>query len=141
VIVLDTSVLSLAFRRRERAGSEPMLVKELRRMISEDWPLAVPGIVVQELLSGVRTRKEFRKPQTHLRGFPALLANEQDHLRAAEIANVCRATDVSCSAIDALIAAQTMAAAGQLFTTDRDFELMAPCCGLQLLAVDDPASA
>jgi len=141
VIVLDTCVLSLAFRRRQKVGDEPTRVKTLRRMIFEDWPLGVPGIVLQELLSGVRTKREFLALQTHLQGFPILLADENHHLRAAEIANACRAMGVACSTIDALIAAQTIAAAGQLFTTDRDFELVAPCCGLQLLAVDDPARA
>jgi len=54
VIVLDTSALSVVFRRSrpdETAVPAPALV--LKRLIAEDVPMAVPGIVLQELLSGV----------------------------------------------------------------------------------------
>src|SRR5207244_1626543 len=53
VILVDTSVWSLTFRRRSRPTIPPVaaLVHEL---ILDDAPLVVPGIVLQELLSGVR---------------------------------------------------------------------------------------
>lgn len=137
MIILDTSVLSLALRRRVVGDAEQAPAVMLRRMIDNDWPLAVPGIVLQELLSGVRTKRQFRTIRGHLEGFRILLAAENDHLQAADISNACRTAGISCSTVDALIAAQTIAADGQLFTTDKDFKKMTPCCGLELIPLDD----
>ncbi len=135
VIVLDTSILSLAFRRRPPDEGTPPQVAALRKLIADDVPLAVPGIVLQELLSGVRSREQFRKLQKAMTGFPLLLASEAHHVRAAEINNACRHRGVACSAIDALIAALTIKSGGRLFTTDGDFQRIATHCNLKLVAL------
>ncbi len=132
MIVLDTSVLSLAFRRRRRGAGDPPTVAALRKLIADDVPLAVPGIVLQELLSGVRDREQFRRLRASRAGFPVILAQEAHHVRAARINNACRSHGVVCSAIDALIAAVTIESDGSLFTTDLDFQRIAPHCGLKL---------
>jgi hypothetical protein len=134
MIVLDTSVLSLAFRRRSLPG-EVSEVRQLRRLVQEDAPLVVPGIVTQELLSGVRSDEEFQKLQRHLAGFSVLLAGAQDHVQAARIANACRRKGLVASAVDCLIAALTVSHAASLFTTDADFQQIARCCELQLLRI------
>jgi predicted nucleic acid-binding protein len=95
----------------------------------------VPGIVLQELLSGVRGQDQFRKLQRVMEGFPLLLATELHHVKAAQIVNVCRANGVACSTVDALIAAMTLESRGRLFTLDRDFQQMASCCGLTLVSL------
>lgn len=132
MIVLDTSILSLAFRRRPRRGEEPPQAVLLRELIVADVPLAVPGIVLQELLSGVRGEGQFRRLQTVTAGFPVLLASEADHRRAAKINNACRGRGIACAAIDALIAAVTIENGGRLFTSDDDFRHIASCCELRL---------
>ena len=137
MIVLDTSILSLAFRRRRTSDDDPALVVELRKIIADDQPLAVPGIVLQELLSGVRTREQFRKLQLSMAGFPILLAGETHHVRAAQMSNACRRAGVSCSTVDALIAALTVEVDGLLFTTDADSQRIALHCGLRLFTMPD----
>jgi predicted nucleic acid-binding protein len=135
VIVLDTSILSLAFRRRRpKEDQEPSPIVALRKLIADDVPMAVPGIVLQELLSGVRSKEQFRKLQEMMAGFPLLLASEIHHVRAAQISNACRRKGVACSTVDALIAAITVENAGRLFTTDADFQRLAAHCDLQLVA-------
>ena len=138
VIVLDTSVLSLAFRRLRQDDDVPEPVLSLRKWIIDDVPLAVPGIVLQELLSGVRRPEQFRKLQEAMAGFPVLLASETDHVRAAQIGNACRRHGVACSTIDALIAAQTVESAGRLFTTDADFQRIAIHSPLELVGSSQP---
>jgi predicted nucleic acid-binding protein len=132
VIVLDTSILSLAFRRRRREEDDSGPVAALRKLIAENVPVAVPGIVLQELLSGVRSREQFRRLRASMAGFPILLANESHHIRAARISNACRRRGVACSTTDALIAAISVESGGTLFTTDVDFQRIAPQCGLKL---------
>ena len=135
MIVLDTSILSLAFRRPRRdAGDESPPVAALRKLIEDDAPLAICGIVLQELLSGVRSPEQFRKLRSAMAGFPVLLAGEADHIRAARIANVCRTHGVACSTVDSLIAAQTIERKGKLLTTDADFERISAYSGLRLMS-------
>lgn len=133
MIVLDTSILSLAFRRPQRVADSPP-VALLRKLIANDVSLAVPGIVVQELLSGVRSDRQFRAIRGALAGFPVLLATESHHLRAAQIFDSCRGHGIGCSTVDALIAALTVENGGRLFTADADFERIASCSELALFA-------
>lgn len=132
MILLDTSVLSLAFRRRE-ARAEPPAVLLLRRLIADDVPVALPGIVLQELLSGVRRQAEFERLKRLLDPFPVVLAEHTHHVSAARISNACRGVGVTVSAIDCLIAAIATSRDAPLLTIDRDFARMAPHCGLRLL--------
>jgi predicted nucleic acid-binding protein len=134
LILLDTSVLSLAFRRQRRGppGDPPAQVKELQRLIDEDWQLAIPGIVFQELLSGVRHAAELARLRSSLAGFPVITATADDHLAAAELANSCRAKGIAASTIDCLIAAQAIGDPYALFTLDQDFARIAGCCKLAL---------
>ena len=135
MILLDTSVLSLVFRRRSQRVPASPAVALFRDLVATDAPLAVPGIVLQELLSGVRGQDQFRKLQRVMEGFPLLLATELHHVKAARIVNACRTNGVACSTVDALIAAMTLESRGRLFTLDQDFQQMAPCCGLKLVSL------
>jgi predicted nucleic acid-binding protein len=131
VIVLDTSVLSHAFRRRPAAVEHPA-IRILRDLIERDEPLGMPGVVLQELLSGAREDTEVRRLDRVLESFPLLLASRSDHVTAAVIQNVCRRHGVVTSTIDCLIAAQTMTSRGALFTLDEDFRRIARHCALRL---------
>lgn len=133
MILVDTSVLSLAFRRKAQEIAEQPSVQTLRRLIMEDQPVGVPGIVLQELLSGVRSVHEFDLLLDLMEGFPLLLATQKHYLAAARIANACRRRGITISTVDCLIAAMAVEAKSPLLTTDRDFELMAPHCSLRLL--------
>jgi predicted nucleic acid-binding protein len=124
VIILDTSVLVAAFRRRS-AEDEPAAVRVLRQLIQDDVPIAVPGIVLQELLAGARTKAHFDRLVRLTRGFPVLLADRDRHRQAAELAARCRWVGLSTTAADCLIAAQAIHLEAKLFTLDRDFTRLA----------------
>jgi predicted nucleic acid-binding protein len=133
MILLDTSVLSLAFRHRRKEQPDPLAVAAFRRMLIQDAPVAVPGIVLQELLSGVRGDTEFSRLKAIMDGFPLVLAESADHVAAARIANACARGGVPTSAVDCLVAALAVSRKAALFTVDKDFARMAPHCGLTLL--------
>ena len=133
MILVDTSILSLAFRRRVKKSPESPQVQILRRLVEQDQPVVVPGIVLQELLSGVRTENEYERLQDLMEGFPLMLATREHHLEAARIANTCRQKGVSISPVDCLIAAMAIQAKSQLFTVDEDFKRVALYCDLLLL--------
>lgn len=132
MILVDTSVLSLAFRRRNRSQPEPDPVPVFRRMLLEDTPVAIPGIVLQELLSGVRTDQQFKRLSRILEAFPILVAERQDHIVAAQISNACRRKGLSASTVDCLIASLAVSQDAFLFTLDEDFTRLTSICGLKL---------
>lgn len=69
MILLDTNVLSQAYRRRPKGTEPPLARTVLARLISENRALAVPGIVVQEILSGIRVPRQFDLVRRDLESF------------------------------------------------------------------------
>jgi predicted nucleic acid-binding protein len=130
MILLETSLLALAYEKR--SGPEPRPVAVLRRMIRENAPLAIPGIVWQEVLAGVRGDGHFRQLQTHLAAFPILLATENHHAEAARIARACRAKRIPCSAVEALVSAHAVDSRAPLFTLNQAFAPIAREAGFGL---------
>lgn len=136
MIVLDTSVMSRAFRRSRRHGGGDSVRSAVSWLIADDWPIAVPGIVYQELLTGVRTPGERARLLDALSGFTVLIAQLPDHQMAAEISSTCRRAGVSTSAVDCLIAAQTVSSGSRLYTVDTDFDLIAQHSDLKLFQAE-----
>jgi predicted nucleic acid-binding protein len=132
MIILDTSLLSVVFRRRRQGAKEVRVQEVYRGLVAGERSLAVPGIVCQELLSGARDDEMLRRLDLLLLGFPLLLATRQDHALAAHIRNGCRRVGVAVGSVDCLIAAHAVAHGASLFTLDQDFTRMAPHCGLKL---------
>ena len=132
MIVLDTSVLSLAYRRKAGPSSDHPAVRELERLLDQDAPMCLPGVVLQELLSGVRRTAVRRKLDDILSGFPLLLATRATHILAAELHSRCRAKGVVAHTVDCLIAAHAVEAGAALLTTDDDFKHMAKHTSVRL---------
>jgi len=132
IIVLETSVLSLVFRRPRRVETQAVEARRLAELIQADEHLCIPGICMQELLSGVATEIQFTRLLRLIDPFSLLLASREIHLAAARIHAACRRAGVAASGPDCLIAATAIDAGGQLFTTDKDFARMQRHCGLVL---------
>jgi len=133
MIFLDTPILSVAYLRSyPNDEKKPIEIIMLRQMIAEHKPIQIPGIVVQEFLSGLREDAQFQKLRKLIEGFPIILATQHHHFEAAKIANVCRRNGVATSATDCLIAAMAIEKNAQLFTIDQDFVYMARHCPIRL---------
>ena len=101
--------------------------------MSANVQTAVPGIVLQEVLTGIQTVPQFLQLKRALDDFRLLLAAREHHLAAAEISNARRSHGIAPGLADCLIAAMTIAEHGHLFTMDRDFDLIAEHCALRLV--------
>ena len=117
-VLVDTSVWSLALRRRARVESPA--VRELRSLVHEGR-VAMIGPIRQELLSGIRTPESFEQLRNHLRPYPDELLDSADFERAAEHFNACRAQGVQGSNTDFLICAAAERREMPILTTDADF--------------------
>jgi predicted nucleic acid-binding protein len=134
VILLDTSVVSAALRRRKRGHREEAVAVRLGELLRGDDAVALPGIVFQELLSGVAQPGQRERLLKAVReSFPLVLATEGDHLKAADLVSEAARQGRALATPDALIAAQAINRRAALFTTDVDFETLAGLSSLRLL--------
>lgn len=134
MIVLDTSALSALLRRRRRGAAEERLAKRVAMLLESDVPVVLPGIVYQEVLSGIAEPEQARRVRRAIQeGFPVVLATERDHVAAAELTNAAARRGVAVSTPDALIAAQAIARDAWLLTTDAGFARLAESSRLKLL--------
>ncbi len=117
-VLVDTSVWSLALRRGNPLENE--YVRELRELIRE-VRVEMMGPIRQELLSGIKSRKQFKFLRDHLRAFEDLELTTKDYEVAAEYFNRAREKGIQGSNTDFLICAVASRRKMAIFTTDKDF--------------------
>lgn len=130
-ILVDTSVWSLALRRGGPAAHPA--VGRLRALIRAGEDVALPGIVLQEVLQAFREEDAFRRVARSFEPFEVVEPQRQTHIEAARIHRRAAAKGVAATTTDCLIAATAVRHGDALLTTDRDFERLARVCDLQLL--------
>lgn len=130
-VLVDTSVWSLAFLRKTPPGDPA--VERLRALISAGDDVLLAGLVLQELLQGARSREQAARLRSSLEPFERALAEEDDHVLAAEIFRASRDAGLGVATLDALIAAMALRRQAALLTTDSDFHRIAELVPLQLL--------
>jgi predicted nucleic acid-binding protein len=133
VILLDTSVLSRVFRRKRVGSEEQRLRAVFGELMGSDVPLGLPGIVLQEVLSGIPSHRQFEDLKAKLlAAFVVVPEGVQEHLEAARIRNICLGKGLNVSGVDCLIAACAVAGGHELFAVDEDFESIAKLVALKL---------
>ena len=134
MILLDTSVISAVLRRRRKGEREAALADRVASLLEGDRHIAIPGLVLQELLSGISDRAQHERVLAAVReSFPVLLATEGDHLKAADLVTAAAGKGLALSTPDALIAAQAVNRRASLLTSDEDFQSLTAIGGLKLL--------
>lgn len=118
-VIVDTSVWSLALRRSEPENNQ--FVNELEELIKESRVQLI-GPVRQELLNGIKHKKQFNSLKEHLRGFNDLELETKDYELASEYFNKARQSGIQGSNTDFLICAISTRNNMPIFTTDKDFE-------------------
>lgn len=126
MILVDISVwIDFLSARPGPAGSE------LRRLIEEGAPVAVTGVVVTEILQGLR--RDVERIESFLALFDLLEASGFETYRnAAALFRLARSRGVSLTTTDAIIASIAVENAAAVFSLDRDFVRMAKIGGLKL---------
>lgn len=119
-VIVDTSVWSLALRRRTPPASSP-IVTTLRDLITNDQ-VALLGAIRQEILSGIRSSEQFTRLRSYLRAFPDLTLTTDDYELAAEFFNTCRSKGIQGSNTDFLICAVAHHRSFSILTTDNDLQ-------------------
>jgi hypothetical protein len=119
-VLVDTCVWSQLLRKAAKENDP--IVLELNELIKE-YRVQMIGPIRQELLSGIKTNKQFLLLKKHLRSFSDLEIKTEDYETAAQMSNACRRKGVQGSHIDFLICAVADRYDLAIFTIDADFEL------------------
>ena len=90
------------------------------------------GIILTEVLQGVRDKNRFDKLKEALAPFPLIEPERQDYVHAAEIRNRCQEKGIQASTIDFLIASYASRRQMPLLSTDLNFDRIATVVPLKL---------
>ena len=110
-------------------------VEILVRAIETDHAISIPGVVVTEVLMGLRNEREAQQVAKALDAFEITPEpTRADYADAARLYRACRAQGVTVrTTIDCLIAQLCLREGVPLLTKDRDFAQIARCAALELV--------
>ena len=131
-LVVDTSVWSLVLR-RPRVEETNRYVRAFRAHIEGGDGVFLIGSILQELLDGIRDKKDFDRLKNLLRPVPLVILGRGTFVAAAELRQRCRSKGIKVGPVDCLIAAACIQEGYPLLTADRDFAHMARYCDLVVL--------
>lgn len=129
MILVDSSVWIDFFSRAPGPAGQ-----ELRRLMEESEPIVLAGIIVSEVLQGLRRDLERIE---HQLGLWDLLEPDgfTTYRNAAALIRLARSRGVTLGTIDALIATLALEHGAVLFTLDKDFQHVGAFTGLKLHSV------
>lgn len=120
MVLVDTSVWIDFFQSPESPAATTLtaLIKGHNRVV-------LCGIVLQEILQGIRERKNFELSRERLLKFPYVETNRDTWLLAATLYRKLRTKGFTFPPVDATIAALTMQNGMELMSRDTHFETVA----------------
>jgi hypothetical protein len=130
-ILVDTSVWSDALRRKNKTiHNKDTLLYEL---IVRNEQIALTGIILQEILSGITDKKLFQDIKSILVDFLIIEPELNDYIHAAEMRNSLKSKGITAGSIDFLIASIAINNGIPLATFDNDFVNIAQHSKLKML--------
>ena len=125
-VLIDTSVWSLALRRRRRDlnPAELKAYYEWERLVL-DGEATLIGPIRQETVSGIASPREVALVKQRLAPVHEFPLPSDLFLLAADFFNTCRAAGIAPGAIDMTICASAYSHGVSIFSTDPDFPLYA----------------
>ena len=122
-LLVDTSVWSLALRRDAPPPTSTVLY--LRQALEGLATVLPTGIVLQELLQGVRGSKGREVIVARFATRPFVVPDREDHIDAAATHTACRRKGLQVVTIDVLLVQLCLRHDLTLLTADRDFAAIA----------------
>uniref|UniRef100_A0A7C3E4C5 PIN domain-containing protein n=1 Tax=Gracilinema caldarium TaxID=215591 RepID=A0A7C3E4C5_9SPIR len=120
-ILVDTSVWSMALRKKDKTSEEERIINFFTDII-RDLKLVIIGPIRQEILSGISDKRRFEDLKSKLSVFEDVPINTRDYELAAQLFNECRSKGIQGSHIDFLICAVSINNQFSIYTLDNDFE-------------------
>ncbi len=131
MVLIDTTVWIDFFA----AKSTPE-VAELERLLDEREDICTCGVILTEVLQGIREDDDYKRTLSRFDSFLFLPMNRQTFLRAAELFRSLRRKGITIrKPIDCMIASASMEHGIALLHNDRDFDPIETHCGLNVVKI------
>ena len=131
MVLVDTTVWIDFFA----AKSTPE-VAELERMLNEEEDICTCGIILTEVLQGIREDEDYQRTLSRFDTFLLLPMTRQAFLRASELYRSLRRRGVTIrKSVDCMIASVAIEHDIALLHNDRDFDPIEIYCGLKVVRV------
>jgi len=120
-ILVDTSVWSLALRKKDKTIEEESIISYFIDIV-RDLKLVIIGPIRQEILSGISNKIRFEDLKSKISVFEDFRVETNDYELAAQLYNECRSKGLQGSHIDFLICSVSINNQMSILTLDKDFE-------------------
>ncbi len=120
MILVDTTVWIDFFK-----GNLTKQVKYLKKFVEEKEDLAICGIILTEILQGIRSEDQYKKVKNYFEPLVLLEIGYEEYIQAANIFRVTRSKGYTVrNTIDCIIAATAITNATKLLHSDKDFKVI-----------------
>ena len=132
-MIVDTSVWIDFFNVQPSSQAQ-----RLSRAIEDNEPIGLPGLVLTEILLGLKNDAQAKRIAQLLEAFSDVPEpSRSDHIAAAALYRACRAKGLTIrSTIDCVIAQLCLRDGQALLAKDRDFDRIAEKTGLKLVLIE-----
>ena len=136
MIIVDTSVWIDFFY-----GKDSPEVHALERVLAAEEDICVCGVILTEILQGIREDRDCRETLSRFESFIFLPMSQRTFVKAAELYRTLRHKGITIrNAVDCLIAAVAIEHDIPLLHKDRDFNAIAKHCGLKIVKTPEKPS-
>ena len=130
MLLVDTTVWIDFFSSRPLPHAE-LLEDALKR----DEDICICGVILTEVLQGIRDDREYKKTKSHFEALLCLPMNENIFIKSADIYRHLRQKGITIrNAIDCMIAAIAIKHDIPLLHNDRDYDHIEQHCGLKTIS-------
>jgi len=131
MVLVDTTVWIDFF-----AGKSTPEVDELERLLNAGEDICTCGVILTEVLQGIRKDDDYRRTLSQLDSFLFLPMKRQTFLAAAELFRSLRRRGITIrKPVDCMIASVCMEHDIALLHNDRDFDPLETYCGMKVVNV------
>ena len=135
--LVDTTVWIDFFR-----GRDTPEVRELERLIGANEDICICGVILTEVLQGIREEKDYAEASADFDAFLFLPMSRGTFVKAAEMYRTLRSQGITIrNAVDCMIAAVAIEHGIPLLHNDRDFDPISSFCGLRVTKIEEPATS
>ena len=131
MVLVDITVWIDFFGGKSTSG-----VDELERLLNEGEDICTCGIILTEVLQGIREGEDYQRTLSRFDSFLYLPMNRQVFVRAAEIYRSLRHRGITIrKPVDCVIASVAIEHDIAFLHNDRDFDPIETHCGLRVLKI------
>lgn len=127
MVIVDTSIW-IDFLQ----DSESIYQERLKNLIGDNNTAVICGIILQEVLQGIKDNKSYEITKQRLSKLPFIDTNKETYLHASALYRTLRSKGITVPSVDTTIAALAIQNKMPLFTKDEHFTIVAKHFKLRL---------